>query len=209
MNIDLSRYEPRTVSDIIFGNRNSQQTIDQIVSGRQSFPAFGKQALLLHGVWGTGTSTLARMLPGAIELGKTGSACNGLVDIHKCKQGDNGAKLMEKISQATSLVSFNDSGLQYVVLDEVDLLTKNAQASLKGLLDRSSLAAILTTNYIDQIDKGIIDRSHLIEMNAAKPEQWLPLCRRILTDIGINNVSDAQLLPYIARQKGSARNIAN
>lgn len=209
MNVNIEDYQPRTISDIVFGNSNSESKINQIVSGQLPFPAFGKQALLLYGVWGTGKSTLAKILPDAIELGKRGNTCKQPPIIHKCKQGDNGARLMDNIEQQTSFISFNDSGLHYVVLDEVDMLTKNAQASLKGLLDRKSLVAILTTNHIEQIDKGILSRSHLIEMNAAQPQQWLPLCQRILKDLGVGPVSNNQLLPIIAGAKGSARDIAS
>lgn len=209
MNVNIKKYQPRTISDIVFGNPNSESKINQIVSGQLPFPAFGKQAILLYGVWGTGKSTLAQILPDAIELGKTGNTCNQPTIIHKCKQGGNGALLMDEIDRQTSWVSFNDSKLHYLVLDEIDLLTKNAQASLNGLLDRTSIAAILTTNHIEQIDKGILNRSYLIEMNAAQPQQWLPLCQRILKGLGMNNVSNNQLLPIIAAAKGSARDIAS
>lgn len=209
MKVNIEDYDPRTINDIVFGNSHSESKINQIVSGQLPFPAFGKQAILLYGVWGTGKSTLARILPDAIELGKTGNTCQQPPIIHKCKQGDNGARLMGTIEQQTSFISFNDSSLNYVVLDEVDLLTTNAQASLKGLLDRKSLVVILTTNHIELIDKGILSRSHLIEMNAAQPAQWLPLCQRILKDLGINNVSTNKLLPIIAAAKGSARDIAS
>lgn len=207
MSIDLDKYNPTSIDNIVFGNPVAEQIIKRIASGQKSFPAFGKQALLLYGVNGTGKSTLAKLMPEAIENGKAGEQC--LSFNHKCKQGENGARLMETIERQTSYVSPNSSGLQYIVLDEVDMLTKNAQASLKGMLDRTWIVAILTTNNIEAIDKGIINRSHLIEMNAAQPQQWLPFCHRILNDMGVSSVSNQQLIPLIAAAKGSVRNIAS
>lgn len=204
----LDQYQPASINDIVFGNSVAEEKIKRIVSGEKSFPAVGKQALLLFGIYGTGKSTLAKLLPDAIERGKTGGQCQ-LSFNHKCKQGDNGARLMETIEGQTSFVSNNNSGLQYVLLDEVDLLTKNAQASLKGLLDRTWIIAIMTTNNIQAIDKGIINRSHLIEMNAAQPQQWLPLCHQILNDMGVGSIGNQLLIPIIDAAKGSVRDIVS
>lgn len=208
MSIDLSKYQPTSIDGIVFGNRNAELKIKRIVSGQKDFPALGKQALLLHGVWGTGKSTLAKLLPNAIEQGKTGKDCQ-LSFMYECEDGDSGAKLAKNILHRTSFVSPNHSGLHYVFINEFDSLNKRAQASLKSILDRTWLVAIFTTNAIEKIDRGIRDRSHMVEMNAAQPQQWLPLCQQILNDMGVNSVSSQQLIPIIAGANGSVRNIAD
>jgi hypothetical protein len=67
----------------------------------------------------------------------------------------------------------------------------------------------LTTNHIDRVDKGVLDRCFLIEMNAAKSQLWLPRVQAILADYGVNDISDDDLLPLINACNGSARNIIN
>lgn len=208
MSIDLSKYQPTSIDDIVFGNPNAELKIKRIVSGQKDFPALGKQALLLYGVWGTGKSTLAKLLPDAIEQGKTGE--DGEISLmYECSDGDSGVKLATKIFDSTKLVSPNSSKLYYVIINEFDCLNKRAQASLKGVLDRTWLVVIFTSNAIEKIDRGIKDRAHKIEMNAAQPQQWLPLCQRILNDMGVDSVSNQQLIPIIEGANGSVRKIAD
>jgi DNA polymerase III gamma/tau subunit len=67
---------------------------------------------------------------------------------------------------------------------------------------------ILTTNHIDKIEKGILNRSVMVDMNAAAPQAWLPFARRILADQKAE-VADEELIPLIHACKGSARDIAD
>jgi DNA polymerase III delta prime subunit len=65
---------------------------------------------------------------------------------------------------------------------------------------------ILTTNNISQLDKGVKDRCVLVEMNAAKDTDMLPLARRIAADEGVV-LNDEQLLAVIAGNSGSFRSV--
>jgi DNA polymerase III delta prime subunit len=82
---------------------------------------------------------------------------------------------MEFISRILDKNSLNESNLHYIIIDEVDLLTKQAQESLKSALNNKRCIFILTTNYIANLDRGLLDRCVLVEMNAAKSNQLLPL----------------------------------
>ena len=65
-----SKYEPKTIKDIIWGNAESRLRIEDIVSGAEALPYCGKSAILLYGAFGTGKTTLANLLPNAIEKGR-------------------------------------------------------------------------------------------------------------------------------------------
>jgi DNA polymerase III gamma/tau subunit len=116
---------------------------------------------------------------------------------------------MKKIEAQAALVSPNYSNKHYFVLDEVDNLTDAAQASLKAAMNVKTGIFVLTTNHIEKIEKGVLNRCILVEMNAAQPQQWLRFARRILTDYEIRGVSDEELIPLISSCNGSVRDIAD
>ena len=201
-----SKYEPKTIKDIIWGNAESRLRIEDIVSGAEALPYCGKSAILLYGVFGTGKTTLANLLPNAIEKGRSNEDLAIEADFIACQQGFNGPQVMSLIERVLSKTSFNASGLHYFVLDEVDNLTKLAQQSLKSALNTNRGIFILTTNNISELDKGLKDRCVLVEMNAAAVSDYLPLAKNLVSDMGVV-MSDDDLLPTISAAKGSLRNL--
>jgi len=201
-----SKYEPKTINDIIWGNTESRLRIEDIVSGAEALPYCGKSAILLYGVFGTGKTTLANLLPNAIEKGRSNEDLAIEADFIACQQGFNGPQVMSLIERVLSKTSFNASGLHYFVLDEVDNLTKLAQQSLKSALNTNRGIFILTTNNISELDKGLKDRCVLVEMNAAAVNDYLPLAKNLVSDMGVV-MSDDDLLPTITAAKGSLRNL--
>jgi len=205
MLIEIEKYLPKQVSDVVFHTDVERDKIKDIVKGYLPFPFAGKNGILLYGRWGTGKTTLARLLPDEIEQGKGGG--DAVYEYIRCMQGVTGVTVMLKITEAAKFVSLLHSGLHYFVIDEVDNLTESAQASLKSAINYPNTVFVLTTNHIDKIDKGIINRCHEIDFNAAPPESWLPLANRMLGDMGVHDVCQDALLEVIATGKGAARDI--
>lgn len=197
-------FQPTKLDDVVISNKNSKARLEQIVNADIPFPDF-KTGILLWGTWGTGKTTLARMLPDLLEQARLGGTA--FYDFWSCGAGANGSQMLTQAEQRTWGISSNSSGLHYVILDEVDNLTELAQKQLKAWMNRKDVIFILTTNYLSKVDKGVQNRCYLIEMNAAKPSDWLSLAHRVIASYGGKPVPDAALLPVIADCDGSAREI--
>ncbi len=78
--------------------------------------------------------------------------------------------------------------------------------SFKGLTHTKRAIFVLTTNNISSLDKGLKDRCVLVEMNAAKDSQYLPIARKVAADMSVV-LSDAELLTEIAAANGSMREV--
>ena len=207
MLVNIDSYIPTDIKDVIFNSAAEKQKIMDIVKGVMPFPFSGKNGILLYGLWGTGKTTLAQLLPDTIERVKGG--VDSSYHLYKCVQGVNGALMMNKIITQAEFISMTYSGYHYFVIDEVDNLTEAAMASLKSAMNMPKTIFIITTNHIDKVERGVINRCEDVEFNAAPAEDWLPLANRILKDMKIKGVSDAALIEVIASCKGSARDILN
>ena len=199
-------YTPTTISEIVFGNDESRELIDDIVSGNLPFPYEGKSGILLYGTFGSGKTTLARLLASAIEFGKTQDTLAMEADFFGCQQGHTNTTIMDTVKRQMDVLSFNKSGLHYFIFDEVDNLSKLAQGSMKTVLNNKRAVFILTTNNVANLDKGLKDRCVLIEMNAAADAEFLPIARRMASDANVV-LNDSQLLAAISGNNGSFRNV--
>ena len=204
--IDPEDFEPKVYEDCLFGNPNAKTTLDTLINGSMPFPAFGKSGILLFVPAGTGKTTLAKLIPGAMEMARSNDP-SPWVDFYDCRSKTNGTAHVAKIAQHLTVMSWNASGLHYVILDEADNLTEAAQSQLKGVMNTKHGVFVLTTNHIEDIDITIQDRCHLIPMFAAQPHQWVPIVAKVLAACGLPVPANNVLLPVIQSGNGSGRDI--
>lgn len=199
--------------------QHTRDKLEAVLDGTVKFPGNGVCSLLLHGMHGTGKTTLAELFPGWLETCKQtnflqanppGTVIDSMLPNYTmlpCAQGQNGVTLINNIQTFTSLVSFNYSGLHYIILDEVDLLTPAASASLKAIMNRTEVVFILTSNHLNKVDLGVINRSVLLDMNQPPNEFWLQKVKQIFKDSNVTPPPDASLERIISASQGSARSI--
>ncbi len=197
----VEKYAPKTVGDFVYNNASAQKQIIDIVEGKVTFPA-SKTGILLYGVYGTGKSELAKLLPDAIENNRSGYSSN--YSIIRIGSGNDGVRIIQKIEQQAILVPLQTN--HYFVLDEVDRLKAEVMGSLKQLMNLRECVFILTTNNLSAIEGGVLSRCIRIDCNAAPDVAWLPKVKQILADYNVTR-TDAELLNLIKNCNGDAREI--
>lgn len=202
-----SKYTPKTLNDIVFQTAKTRKLAESITNGSFGFPMSGINGILLYGVYGSGKSALAKILPNAIEQANGGD--EAYVKYFNIAQGgDNGASIIDSIKKQASLVSFQNR-YHYFVLDEVDNLRADSMTSLKVAMNINAMNCvyILTTNNLSKVEGGVKNRSVMFEFNAAASVEWLPKFKSILADYGVTDIADNLLLDVIETCNGSARQI--
>jgi len=217
-----SPFQPTSLSDFVISDAASRIQLETILSGRLSFPLFGKNAICLWGTNGTGKSTLALMLPQLLEKSAKLVGTQRWNDtfispnywhLTECGIGGNSVSMVTDLNKrAKHTLGLSPSGWHYEILDEVDILTAAAQASLKTAITfANSTIFILTTNHPSKLDAGLKDRCLLIEMNQPKPADCVPMAQSFLRQMGLtgNEVSVADLEKLATASRGSFRDFGN
>lgn len=145
----VEKYRPTSFDTIVLDEIN--QTIIKNIIETDTFPN-----LLLYGPPGTGKTTTIINLIKSYQL-KYKQTGNGLT-IHLNASDERGIDIIRnQILQFVNSQSLFFKGMKFVVLDEVDYMTKNAQQALKYLLQEFSENArfCLICNYISKIDESL------------------------------------------------------
>jgi DNA polymerase III delta prime subunit len=214
---------PNCIDDFLFSNAQDRQKLEIILSRKLPFPFGGKSGILLHGTWGTGKSTLATLLPKLIEMSYTGNwnlaqgigqmpppNPNHVQDmLFRCGGGLSSTVFTQAINQRNSLNPiWHEAKHDFYVFDEVDRLTSGAQQSLRSTMNLPRSMFFFTTNHLNKIDRGIINRCHLIEMNQVTNQTaYVPLGLTVLGQMGVpsSTISTAKLLNFASAARGSIR----
>jgi len=218
---------PNTLGDFMLTNPAGQRKLEMILSRRLPFPFNGKTGILLHGVWGTGKSTLATVLTGLIETAYEGNwnFSQGVINmpaantqaVHykmfRCGAALTSTAFSQAIQNANDLTPLmNISRHDYFVFDEVDRLTAAAQQSLRSLMDLKRCMYFFTTNNLSKIDQGVLDRCHLVEMNQASDlNLYVPFARRLEAKMSLPaaTLSVAQITDFAKQARGSMRELTD
>jgi DNA polymerase III delta prime subunit len=145
----VEKYRPVKFDNIILDSIN--RTLFENIINKKYFPN-----LLFYGPPGTGkTTTIINLINEYQE--KYNKNSKGAV-IHLNASDERGIDIIRnQINQFVKSNSIFESGHKFVILDEVDYMTKNAQQALKYLLQTSTynVRFCLICNYISKIDESL------------------------------------------------------
>ena len=145
----VEKWRPTKFEDIVLDPLN--KVIMKNIIETAYFPN-----LLFYGPPGTGKTTSIINLINAYQ-DKHNYKMKGLV-IHLNASDERGIDIIRsQISQFVNSKALFNQGMKFVILDEVDYMTKNAQQALRYLLQSysSGVRFCLICNYISRIDEGL------------------------------------------------------
>ena len=145
----VEKYRPKTFGNIVLNDINKK--ICKNIVDINYFPN-----LLFYGPPGTGKTTTIINLVKSFQI-KNSCEDKGLM-IHLNASDDRGIDIIRnQILQFVNSKSLFSYGLKFVILDEVDYMTKNAQQALRYLINMysSNVRFCLICNYISRIDQGL------------------------------------------------------
>ena len=145
----VEKYRPVIFNDIVLDTIN-KQILTNIIKKSQ-FPN-----LLFYGPPGTGKTTTIINLINAYQ--ESVSTKNKDLIIHLNASDERGIDIIRnQINVFVNSKPLFNTGMKFVILDEVDYMTKNAQQALRSLLQNynSKVRFCLICNYISKIDDGL------------------------------------------------------
>ena len=155
----VEKYRPTEFSAIVLDHYNKQIMTTMLDTNR--FPN-----MLLYGPPGTGKTTTIINLVNAYQV-KQHQKGKGLM-IHLNASDERGIDIVRnQIHQFVNSKSLFNDGLKFVILDEVDYMTKNAQQALKYLLQgfNNNVRFCLICNYVSRIDESLQNEFMRIRFN--------------------------------------------
>ena len=139
--------------------------------------------LLLYGPPGTGkTTTIINLINSYQE--KLQQKHKGLI-IHLNASDERGIDIIRnQINQFVNSKTLFNEGMKFVILDEVDYMTKNAQQALKSLIQSYSntVRFCLMCNYISRIDEGLQNEFIKLRFNQLPQEDIILFLMKIVDE---------------------------
>jgi len=176
----MELYRPKNLESIVLDPLNKKILMNIIETSY--FPN-----LLFHGPPGTGKTTTIINLINAYQ-DKNEKRNKDLI-IHLNASDERGIDIIRNQINyfANSKPLFND-GIKFVILDEVDYMTKNAQQALRYLLQNytSNVRFCLICNYISKIDEGLQNEFVKIRFNQLPKHEIIKFIKTISINENLN-----------------------
>ena len=155
----VEKYRPTTFNNIVLDPIN--RAIFENVLEKNYFPN-----VLFYGPPGTGKTTTIINLINKYQQDFDGNNKENI--IHLNASDERGIDIIRnQIQQFVKSNNFYNNGLKFVILDEVDYMTKNAQQALKYLIQSSkpNVRYCLICNYISKIEESLRNEFICIRFN--------------------------------------------
>ena len=198
----VEKYRPTSFNDIVLNKENT--TIFETIFRLNYIPN-----ILLYGPPGTGkTTTIINLIS---KFQKNNNQENKGLMIHLNASDERGIDIIRnQINSFVNSKALFNVGMKFVILDEVDYMTKNAQQALKYLLQeyRDNVRFCLICNYISRIDDSLQNEFVKLRFNQLPTTD----IHKFLNKVNINeklNLSDEQLSAIQNTYRSDIRSMVN
>jgi DNA polymerase III delta prime subunit len=202
----IEKYRPAIFEDIVLNDLNKQ--IFKNIIKNNTFPN-----LLFYGPPGTGkTTTIINLIKKYHSKYNENTSTNTKAFvIHLNASDDRGIDVIRnQIYQFVHTKSLFGTGLKFVILDEADYMTKNAQQALKYLIQKynKNVKFCLVCNYISRIDKSLQNEFIKLHFSKLPHEQIMNYLKKIIKNENLR-ISKKALISIRAFFKSDIRSMVN
>lgn len=179
----VEKYRPKTFDEIVLDPLN--KTILENIIKEEYFPN-----LLFYGPPGTGKTTSIINLIKSFQSDKNSKN----LMIHLNASDERGIDIIRnQINSFVNSKSLFNNGMKFVILDEVDYMTKNAQIALRYLLQgyNSNVRFCLICNYISRIDEALQNEFVRLRFNQLPEYEIIKFLKNINDKESLNFNNDS------------------
>ena len=198
----IEKYRPNKFEDIVL--ENSNKTLLNNIIKTNNFPN-----LLFYGPPGTGKTTTIINMINSYQI-KHKQKKKGLM-IHLNASDDRGIDIIRnQINSFVNTKTLFGSGIKFVILDEVDYMTKNAQQALRYLIQQYSqnIRFCLICNYISRIDVSLQNEFVRLRFCQLPKSDIYHFLDTIIKKENIN-ITDKQIIAIQENFKSDIRSMIN
>ena len=199
----IEKYRPKEFDSIILDETNS-------IILKNSLEKNMIPNLIFYGPPGTGkTTTIINYIN---EYQKKNNQEHKELVIHLNASDDRGIEIIRnQIYMFSNSMHLFNRGTKFIILDEIDYMTKNAQFLLYTLMKekKENVRFCLICNYISKLDKSLQNMCMTFKFNTLPRENIFYFMKKICDGEKINNVNDNDIHNIIKKFGSDVRSMIN